>query len=336
MENSKELVSIVTPNFNSAQFITETIESVLNQTYKNWEWIIVDDNSSDSSLKIIESYSSKNSKITLLKNNTGTKGGSVCRNLGLEYSKGNWIVFFDADDILREFCLENRVKKMKENEGLDFGVFNIQHFYESIGDSNELFNKYFATKNEYLYNFIDNNIPWQTSCPIWKKEFLVHNKIKFNEDYFRLQDVEFHAKILLEFNPTFEVFKTEMPDSYYRIVRNTKEKFSANFVKKLMESFLFFFADFKSRLNSTNRKDKLKLESCLFDKYKKSIEILLLQAPVYSYKMLINYNKGCSNLFSNKECISNLKITIFYFFNFLNLNKVKGLGVYRLYKFLEN
>ena len=109
-----DLVTIVTPVFNSSKFLHETIDSVLNQTHSNFEMICVDDISTDSSVQIINEYSSIDSRIKLIQ--LHTKGGaSIARNSAIKQASGKYIAFLDADDIWHPEKLEKQIKFMKEN-----------------------------------------------------------------------------------------------------------------------------------------------------------------------------------------------------------------------------
>ncbi len=99
-------VSIIIPMFNSERWITETMTSVLNQSFDSFEVIIVDDGSTDNSVAIVESY--KDSRIRILEN-AGQKGVSGSRNFGLGIAKGKYVCFLDSDDILLESSLNDRV-----------------------------------------------------------------------------------------------------------------------------------------------------------------------------------------------------------------------------------
>ncbi len=93
------LISIITPCYNSEKYVAEALDSVINQTYKNWECIIVDDNSSDGTWNLLEDYQRKYpDKIFLYKNDR--KGASAARNIGIEKSKGEYLKFLDSDDLL--------------------------------------------------------------------------------------------------------------------------------------------------------------------------------------------------------------------------------------------
>ena len=108
------LVSIVTPLFEAENYIAETISSVQNQTYSNWELIIVDDCSKDASVKIVEKFSSQDDRIILVKNEVN-KGAAVCRNLATELAKGAYIAFLDSDDLWFPNKLEKQLEFMQEN-----------------------------------------------------------------------------------------------------------------------------------------------------------------------------------------------------------------------------
>ena len=93
----EELVSIIMPSYNTGKYISESIQSVLNQTYQNWELIIVDDCSTDDTDKVIKTFLSDN-RIRFLKNEINS-GAAVSRNYALREAKGKWIAFLDSDDI---------------------------------------------------------------------------------------------------------------------------------------------------------------------------------------------------------------------------------------------
>lgn len=112
---NKVIVSIVTPSYNSSKFISQTIESVLNQTFKEWELIVVDDHSLDGSNRIIEDYIHKDSRIKLitLKKNSGP---AIARNYGIEEAKGRYIAFLDSDDLWHPEKLSKQLSFMQEHD----------------------------------------------------------------------------------------------------------------------------------------------------------------------------------------------------------------------------
>lgn len=167
MERKKPLVSVIMPCYNGEKFIGEAIESVMNQTYKNWELIIIDDNSMDNSEKIINNYLS-DSRIKYIKSKKN-KGIPVVRNIGIRVSKGEYIAFLDQDDIWVQKKIEKQLNlfyKKNERLGLIFGdVLNINSEGKEIkGIASQTFNnkkmkilesnKIEIIRTLYLRNFI--------------------------------------------------------------------------------------------------------------------------------------------------------------------------------------
>lgn len=107
-----ELVSIIMPSYNTAQYISESIRSIQAQTYTNWELLIVDDCSTDDSLDVIRSFNDP--RIILLQNEKNS-GAAISRNYALREAKGKWIAFLDSDDTWAPEKLEKQIKFMKDN-----------------------------------------------------------------------------------------------------------------------------------------------------------------------------------------------------------------------------
>ena len=148
-----ELVSIVIPSYCSARFIAKTIESVLAQTYRNWEVVVVDDYSVDNTVEIVNTYVNNEPRIKLirLKENSGA---AISRNTALDVANGRFIAFLDSDDIWRPDKLEKQVSFMLERkipisftsyELIDDNGVSKDHVYHSVEKINQ---------QEYLKNTI--------------------------------------------------------------------------------------------------------------------------------------------------------------------------------------
>ena len=109
----ENLVSIITPCHNASKFVAETIESVLSQTYSEWEMLIVDDCSTDNSVEIVQSFSEQDSRIKLLKLEKNS-GAAVARNCGIKEARGRYIAFIDSDDIWLDNKLQQEMDFMKD------------------------------------------------------------------------------------------------------------------------------------------------------------------------------------------------------------------------------
>lgn len=137
-------VTIIMPSYNSENFIIESIESVLAQTYSNWELIIVDDCSPDDSNKIIAKYIDSDSRIKLIKLEKNS-GPAVARNTAIEAANGRYIAFLDSDDVWLPNKLEKQIKFMQDND-LAFTYSS----YKLVGEDNEDLGL-FITKDKISY-----------------------------------------------------------------------------------------------------------------------------------------------------------------------------------------
>lgn len=210
--NENNLISVIIPNLNRGDLLKETLESILRQTYPNWEAIVVDDGSDDNSDEIGHAYASANNRIKYLKRHHKLTGAPVCRNIGLKESNGEYLIFLDSDDLLAPFCLQQRLNVIIQNPALDFLVFPMLMFYEFPEKSEVLWN--IETSEPDLLRFLSLDAVWQTSGPIWKKS-AVEKIGGFTEGLACWQDVDIHLKALIA-DLKYEKFYTLPPDIYYR------------------------------------------------------------------------------------------------------------------------
>jgi len=131
--NSRK-VSIITPLYNSEPYIAATIDSVLNQSYKDFEMIIIDDHSQDNSVAIVKSYADRRIRLICL---TENKGAGIARNKGIEEAEGRYIAFLDADDLWLPYKLEKQINFMKSRKV----AFCFSSFY-LIDANGDCLNKY--------------------------------------------------------------------------------------------------------------------------------------------------------------------------------------------------
>tara|TARA_R110002111_G_scaffold67600_1_gene109945 strand:- start:5 stop:382 length:378 start_codon:yes stop_codon:yes gene_type:complete len=119
-----EKVSIITPVFNAELYVRQCVESVLIQSYENWEMIFCDDCSTDKSVEIIEEFAKKDSRIKLLLCETNG-GAGVARNKAIKHASGRYVAFLDCDDFWHEQKLEKQLKFLKQK---DLGIVYSQYF----------------------------------------------------------------------------------------------------------------------------------------------------------------------------------------------------------------
>ncbi|MDA0177895.1 glycosyltransferase family 2 protein [Mesoflavibacter profundi] len=150
------LVSIITPMYNSEKFILKTIESVINQTYSNWELLLIDDGSTDNTIQIVEDFKQKYTNIKLLQNPTNL-GAAQSRNKGILEAKGDYIAFLDADDLWKPNKLDLQIQFM-QTHNCDVSFSSYEQIDENVKPLNKLvqaipkltYNKYLKT------NYIGN------------------------------------------------------------------------------------------------------------------------------------------------------------------------------------
>ncbi|EID7696656.1 TPA: glycosyltransferase family 2 protein [Vibrio parahaemolyticus] len=114
MQKSQSLVSIIMPSYNSEGTILESIQSVLSQTYKNWELIIVDDRSTDNTWQVIQTYADKYDNIRIYQNKENL-GAGASRNFAIKKARGRFIAFLDSDDLWTEDKLAEQIPFMLKN-----------------------------------------------------------------------------------------------------------------------------------------------------------------------------------------------------------------------------
>ncbi len=311
-------VSVIIPSYNKSNFIAETLESLILQSYDRWEAIIVDDGSTDNSTEIIHEYIKKDSRIHLYSRDREPKGGSVCRNIGIEKSKGDYIVFLDADDLLTAKALGQRIKLVEDNPEMDFLVFPTGHFYNKIGDCIKI--QTIKEKDNHLLKFLAYEYQWSISSPIWKKSFLNHLGL-FDEEYLRLQDIELHTRALMSNHVYYKIISNIEPDCYYRIDPSRRVYDGFIRAKIAMNGFDLF-------LNKMNKLIKNKYDS----RYRNALKNVTFKASRYIINQDLTINDKyvlISQLTLNKtynDIMTDRDKVVFYFICLKNIVR-KSLSV---------
>lgn len=209
----KEMVSIIIPHFNRLSLLREAIDSVKGQTYTDWEIVIVDDKSEDDVYNELRKLESD--KIHVYQRENETKGPSACRNIGARKANGKYLIFLDSDDLLKNYCLEQRVGEIENNVDLEMGVFLMEEFETLPGDLKTFYNQRIQ-ESQVIASFIRNKNPWQTMAPIWRKEFFMELG-GFDEDLLFMEDPELHLRALLKDEKKIRTFYDHPADCFYRM-----------------------------------------------------------------------------------------------------------------------
>lgn len=191
---NESLISVIVPCYNQAQYLPETLDSVIAQTYVNWECIIVNDGSTDNTAEIAQRYCAKDSRFRYVEKKNG--GLSSARNVGLEEAKGDYIQFLDSDDLLSE----NKFKQQLEvalNSGADVVVSRydmydgVRHVYF---DNEWSCSKPLLSVDGFLYSW-GKSFVIAIHAGFFSANFLAVNEIHFNEKVAALEDWIFWYQI---------------------------------------------------------------------------------------------------------------------------------------------
>jgi GT2 family glycosyltransferase len=187
------IISVVTPTKNRLRLLCEAMDSVQQQSFDAWEHLVVDDGSDDGTGEEVARRSVADVRIRYLRRTGEPSGANVCRNIGVEESRAEFIVFLDSDDLLRPECLKRRVEIMQRNSDLDFSVFRASVFLKSVGDLTRLYHP--QNPGDDLLRFLAHECVWEISGPIWRRSFLKEIG-SFDETLLSMQDLEMHVRAL--------------------------------------------------------------------------------------------------------------------------------------------
>lgn len=211
--NEHGLVSIITPSYNAQNLIGRTIESVLAQSYQNWELIVIDDCSNDGTRDVVRAYAEQDTRICLLPLEKNNGAPAAPRNIGIKQAKGEWVALLDADDIWHPRKLELQLKAMRQ-AGASFSCTQMRDFTDEAALK-------FAEPGEVVCERITFNkqqlkgrIP--TSSVVTRKEVL--SGFLFNEDI-RYKAVEDYHCWLRVHEALGESIKLKYPLLCYRRVQ---------------------------------------------------------------------------------------------------------------------
>ena len=183
-------ISIIIPTYNRGNFILNAVNSVINQSFSNWELLIIDDGSSDNTRDIISPYL-KDLRIKYFRQLNS--GAPRARNYGLQEATGNYILFLDSDDEIEHRKLEKHFTLLQK---MDLDVCVSEMLEVNHENGYQRFIKKIKPCGNLAYEYITKRIKWPTHTPIWKKEFLLR-EAGFDENLIANQDYEFYSRLLL-------------------------------------------------------------------------------------------------------------------------------------------
>ena len=326
------LVSIIIPTFNSSKHIKATLNSVLSQTYTNWECILVDDGSIDLTETISINYQEKDNRFQLYKRPEDLpKGPSSARNYGVTKAKGEYLIFLDADDLLATTCLENRVVQFQQNPDCDFLVFQMDRFLlEPDFSKKEIVAE--QDKNQVLESFVQLHGQWPITGPIYKTKFF--KTIHFNANLVVFEDLEVAIKAIVQATD-FKIYNTI--DCYYRNDVNYKEKYNSIEVKtRMVKCFAELLKSLVSLMqnNVESRFQNKEIKAYFVQSYKTFFRFTILE----NSRAFQEDNKKIVHLLAAHGFLDSKTAFKFFFLDrvLLPFANIKRIGIARLIKKLYN
>ncbi len=193
MSMDKVVVSVIVPVYNAEKYIAKCVDSILAQTVKDFELVLINDGSSDNSLQLCEKYLNIDSRVKII-NNMERGGASKARNIGIEHAVGEYVVFVDSDDFVEFDLLEKLLSYCQNNDLVICGLRYVNDNGDTIKESN---NPQFQScpVSNFINNYLlDMNLNYTICGPcnkLFKRDIITQNKLKFNEKMTVLEDTTF-------------------------------------------------------------------------------------------------------------------------------------------------
>lgn len=297
-----ELISIVIPVYNVEKYLDECIQSVINQTYKNLQILLINDESTDSSYDICYKYSKQDDRIQIINKKNG--GSASARNVGIDKATGEYIYFLDSDDYIKETTIEEVVNYMKNNN-LDLCYFSADVIIE---DNDLTWNKEMYKKNHYytpndgvtiLKRLIDNNEYSCQNCMFISKLSLIkYNNLKYTEGY--IYEDNYFAFMLALYSQKSGVLNKSF---YIRRIRKGSIMTENLVLKRRINSYKAVLNDFD------NIKTDKKIIKKLIKRFKRGFSIAIINFA----RQLddLEDRKVIQNYFKEKHYYKDLKLYIY-------------------------
>lgn len=252
-------VSIIIPLFNGGRLFHLMLDSICKQTFQDWELLVVDDGSTDGADKKVEELSKTDPRVKLLRRTEQPKGGQKCRNMGYNASQGDYICFFDADDLISPRCIEQRVRFMDENKDINFGIFPAQSFFsdtEEIVITHQSRTYGIDNGKDVLTSFLKSDYQYAVWTNMYRRESI--KDIHWDENVLVRQDLDFNITCLFRKLKSRFCKEGEI-DYFYRHVPNNKKSVSASFVSEgKARSQIYLFGKVLNGLEENNYPSKYK------------------------------------------------------------------------------
>ncbi|OSZ82176.1 hypothetical protein CAP35_02590 [Chitinophagaceae bacterium IBVUCB1] len=308
---AKVKISIITPSYNRGYIIDETAQSIFSQTHDNWEWVIVDDGSTDDSWEKLRTYAAKDNRVKVYQRDREPKGACTCRNIAVEKCTGDFVMFLDTDDVLASFCLEQRALAAVADPDADFIIFPMLLFKNKPDDTKLLWN--IDKDEDDLNRILKGDAICQGTGTLWKRQSFIDIGM-WQEGLKLWQDVELHIRSLL-WPVKYKKRMDLEPDVFLRISDDSLSRVGYYSAPK-MESRVQVFTDICSKMESLG----------IVSKYAQSLRVMGLDILLGTLKS--GYYAGAKKTVALFE-----KVLIFNNAETKRMKRLIMLSQYKLYKF---
>ena len=248
------------PVFNNPDLTVRMISSICSSTFQDWELLAIDDGSNPEAKRIIGDFCKKDSRIIYVDRNEAPKGAQTCRNRGLIMAQGEFIIFFDSDDLITERCLERRVKALQEHADADFLVFPSGVIEKDVFDKGvRKFVFGYKAFDDDIESFCRRLLPFIVWNNIYRTESVRRHSLKWDTHLRSLQDADFNLCAIIS-GLKYEYIQTE-PDYGYRIDANSGSVSKKVLSAEHKESHLYAISKF---YDTIQQKFGHKYDSALF------------------------------------------------------------------------
>jgi len=337
-----EKISVIVPIYNCENFLDKCIESIINQTYKNLEIILINDGSTDNSLKIINEYAKKDKRIKII--DKKNEGVSPSRNKGIKESTGEYITFVDSDDYIDNNMIERMYQIIKEKKVEAVRINYKVHYKDNdkidTGNLKEIGNKVYKKeelKDIILKRILDGSLPSFVYLLMIKKESLLKTSL-FKTDIHMMEDVILYVELMLSINSMYI-----LDEALYNIffnelsATNNKKNYERNilnvilvnsYIKKVLKKSKLDNIDNIIKLNTANA---IAISDFIFKNYLSGYDTIKICKKLSSdnnmidilenidYDKINKQRKYILKFIKNKQ----FKILKFFFLIRKNLRKIK-------------
>lgn len=205
------MISVIVPVYNVEKYIVKCLESIVNQSYKDFELLLVNDGSTDNSIELINDYL-KDYNINWKLINKDNGGQSSARNLGLKESKGDYVLFMDSDDVVSTDFLDILYSLIIDNNA-DFSFCNFRYVKKQELKNDEDGTNRIFNRKELLKTFLKREINFVIPSMLFRKDFLIKNNIVFNEDIRFSEDQMYIWDVIFKSN--ISIYSAKVMYGYY-------------------------------------------------------------------------------------------------------------------------